>query len=74
MTIPLASNGTSLDVSLALRAIRQADLNPIAQLIYEICEAEGDTSVAVTPDDLANEWKYEGFNPYREIDSFRAAG
>ncbi len=68
MTTSLASNETNLDASLALRAIRQADLNPIAQLIYEICEAEGDTSVAVTPDELANEWKYEGFNP--EQDAF----
>lgn len=68
MTPPLASDETSLDASLALRAIRQSDLNPIAQLIYEICEAEGDTSVAVTPEDLAKEWEYAGFDP--EQDAF----
>lgn len=68
MTIQLSSNETDLDASLTLRAVRQVDLNPIVQLIYEICEAEGDTSVAVTPEDLANEWEYAGFDP--EQDAF----
>ncbi len=62
MTPPLASNETSLDASLALRAVRWDDLTAVARLIYEICEAKGDTTVAYTPEDLANEWKYEGFN------------
>ena len=66
MTTPLSSTATPLNASLALRTVRQADLNPIAQLIYEICEAEGDTSVAVTPEDLANEWEYAGFDPQQD--------
>lgn len=62
MTTQLSSVETNLDAALTLRAIRWDDLNAVARLIYEICEAEGDTSVAVTPEDLANEWKYDGFN------------
>jgi mycothiol synthase len=62
----LSANEKSLDASLTLRAVRWDDLHVLAQLIYEVCKAEGDTSVAVTPDDLANEWKYAGFNPEQD--------
>ena len=62
----LSANQTCLDTSLTLRAVRWGDLQVVAQLIYDTCEAEGDTSVAVTPDDLANEWKYQGFNPEQD--------
>lgn len=66
---PLSSHTEAyLDASLTIRLVRWNDLNSIAQLIYDICEAEGDTSVAVTPEDLENEWKYEGFDP--EQDAF----
>ena len=58
----ISSNETILDTALTLRAVRRVDLKAITKLIYKICEAEGDTSVAVTEEDLANEWKYEGFN------------
>lgn len=68
MTTKPSSKEASLDASLSLRAVRRDDLNTITQLIYDICEAEGDVSVAVTPEDLANEWEYEGFNP--EQDAF----
>ena len=57
-----------LSAALTLRAVQRADLNAIVQLIYQICEAEGDTSTAVTPEDLENEWEYEGFDP--EQDAF----
>lgn len=53
---------------LTLRAVQRADLQAIVQLIYEICAAEGDTSTAVTPEDLENEWDFEGFDP--EQDAF----
>jgi len=68
MTKQLSSNETVLDASLTLRAVRWEDVNAVAQLSYDVCEAKGDTSVAFTPEDLANEWKYEGFNP--EQDAF----
>ncbi|MDD2921082.1 MAG: GNAT family N-acetyltransferase [Anaerolineales bacterium] len=68
MTKQPASNGIYLDAALTLRAVHWNDLNAATQLIYNVCEAKGDTSVAYTPDDLENEWKYEGFNP--EQDAF----
>ena len=68
MTIQTSSNKAQLTASLTIRNARWADLKATAQLIYDICEAEGDTSVAVTPEDLTNEWEYEGFNP--EQDAF----
>ena len=66
MTTQLSANETGPEAPLTLRAVRWDDLQVVTQLIYDICEAEGDTSVAVTPDDLANEWKYEGFNPEQD--------
>lgn len=57
-----------LSTALTLRAVQHADLNAIVQLIFQICEAEGDTSVATTPEELENEWEYEGFDP--EQDAF----
>jgi len=48
---------------LALRTVQWEDLEAIVQLVYDVCEAEGDTSVAVTTEDLKNEWEYEGFDP-----------
>ena len=57
-----------LDSSLNLRAVQWADVNAVAQLIYDVCEADGDTTVAVTPDELKHEWKNEGFK--LETDAF----
>jgi mycothiol synthase len=57
------STNTSLDASLTLRSVRGGDLHQVAQLIYDVCEADGDTSVAVTPEDLAAEWGLAGFDP-----------
>lgn len=55
-------NETLLDSSLKLRAAQWTDLNAVAQLIYDVCEADGDTTVAVTPAELKLEWQKEGFN------------
>lgn len=62
------SSPITLNATLTLRSVQRADLNAIVQLIYEICAAEGDTSTAVTSEDLENEWDYEGFDP--EQDAF----
>lgn len=51
-----------------LSPFQRADLQAIIQLIYEICAAEGDTSMATTLEDLENEWDYKGFDP--EQDAF----
>ncbi len=52
-----------LDSSLSLRATKWADVNAVAQLIYDVCEADGDVTVAVTPEELTNQWQTEKFNP-----------
>lgn len=52
-----------LDSSLNLRATKWADVNAVAQLIYDVCEADGDTTVAVTPGELESQWHSTGFNP-----------
>ena len=61
-------NETHLDSSLSLRAAQWADCNAVAGLIYAVCEADGDTTVAVTPEELKSEWQGEGFN--LETDAF----
>ncbi|MBC7877964.1 MAG: GNAT family N-acetyltransferase [Anaerolineales bacterium] len=61
-------NETLLDSSLKLRAAQWADLNAVAQLIYDVCEDDGDTTVAVTPEELKLEWQNEGFK--LETDAF----
>lgn len=52
-----------LDSTLNLRATKWADVNAVAKLIYEVCEADGDVTVAATPEELDNEWHSERFNP-----------
>lgn len=46
---------------LSLRPARWEDVEPVAQLILDVCTADGDASVAVTPEELAREWKNPGF-------------
>jgi mycothiol synthase len=53
---------TILAPNLRLRPAQWADLNAVAQLIYDVCEADGDTTVAVTPEELKLEWQTPGFN------------
>lgn len=51
-----------LQAGLRLRPAQWADLDAVAGLIYAVCEADGDTTVAVTPGELGNEWRNDGFN------------
>jgi mycothiol synthase len=53
---------TRLSPTLTLRPVKWTDLEQVAQLIYDVCEADGDATVAVTPDDLRLEWLTPGFN------------
>ena len=55
-----------LDANLQLRPVRWSDLNAVARLIYDVCAADGDTSVAVTPEELKHEWESPGFNLERD--------
>lgn len=50
-----------LDPSLILRPAAWTDLEGVAQLILDVCTHDGDATVAVTPEELAREWKNEGF-------------
>jgi len=52
-----------LSSGLNLRVTKWADVKVVAQLIYDVCEADGDVSVAYTPEELEKEWHNEGFNP-----------
>jgi mycothiol synthase len=60
------TNETHLDPNLSLRPVQWADLNAVAKLIYDVCEAGGDTTVAVTPEELANVWNNEGYSVERD--------
>lgn len=51
-----------LDPTLRLRAVTPADANAVADLIYAVCEADGDTTVADTPEDLLHQWQAADFN------------
>jgi mycothiol synthase len=53
---------------LLLRPVEWKDRDAVAKVIYDVCEADGDTTVAVTPEELENEWKNEGF--HLETDAF----
>ena len=68
MTIEMKSYETLLASGLNLRPAQWADRDAVAQLIYDVCEDDGDTTVAVTPQELENEWKNDGF--MLETDAF----
>lgn len=59
---------TLLNSNLNLRPVTWADLHAVADLIYAVCEADGDTTVAVTPEELEHQWRTESFN--LETDAF----
>ncbi|HNM36233.1 MAG TPA: GNAT family N-acetyltransferase [Anaerolineales bacterium] len=56
-----------LDLNLKLRNTTRADVNAVADLIYAVCEADGDTTVATSVEELESQWRSEKFNP--ETDS-----
>ncbi|MGE5378743.1 MAG: N-acetyltransferase family protein, partial [Bacteroidota bacterium] len=66
MDTKLSSLATLLDQSLHLRTAQWRDLEAVTRLIYEVCAADGDTSVAVTPEELKHEWENPGFDLERD--------
>ena len=64
-TLTKTNNGI-LDPNLCLRPAQWTDLHAVAKLIYDVCEADGDTTVAVTPDELKLEWQNPGFELERD--------
>ena len=62
MATKLQTNETFLDPTISLRFATWDDLSAVTQLVYDVCEADGDTTVAVTEEEMALEWKTPGFN------------
>ena len=58
---------THLDPSLTLRPARWTDLNAVAELTHKVEEMEGDAMFVLTAEELANEWKSEGFIVERDV-------
>ncbi len=71
MDTNLLVHGARLDSNLRLRAAQWSDLETVAQLIYDVCAADGDTTVAVTPDELRHDWENPGLT--LEKDAFVVA-
>jgi mycothiol synthase len=57
---------TALSAGLTLRTIQWTDVKAVEKLIYDVCEADGDVTVATTAVELVNEWKSEGFDLERD--------
>ena len=59
---PSTSSALCLGTGLKLRAAQWADLEPVAQLILDVCTNDGDATIAVPPEELRAEWETPGFN------------
>ena len=66
MNTKTSIEATILDPSLKLRPVKWSDLEAVAQLIYDVCAADGDAVVAVTPEELKHEWETPGFDLERD--------
>ena len=55
------NSDTILDSSLSLRSARMADAESVAQLILDICTIDGDPTIAMTPEELRNQWNSPEF-------------
>jgi len=49
----MTTNETRLSPGLLLRPARWSDLETVAKLILDVCAADGDATLAVTPEELA---------------------
>src|SRR5690349_20484654 len=58
----MTTKENTLAPDLTLRAVKWSDRDAVAKLIYDVCEHDGDVTVAVTPQDLEHEWHNEGFH------------
>jgi len=61
MDTKLSMTETTLDPTLKLRPVQWSDLEAVTKLIYDVCAADGDTTVAVTSDELKHEWETPEF-------------
>jgi len=56
-----------LDPSLTLRPARWTDIDAVAELTHNVAEMEGDSLFVLTAEELANEWRREGFDVERNV-------
>jgi mycothiol synthase len=56
-----------LDPGLTLRPARWEDINAVAKLTHDVAEMEGDSLFVQTAEELANDWKSEGFSIQRDV-------
>ncbi|MBI2333399.1 MAG: GNAT family N-acetyltransferase [Chloroflexi bacterium] len=56
-----------LGPDLILRPARLSDINALAKLVHDVAEMEGDSLFVLTAEELANEWKSEGFKVERDV-------
>lgn len=66
MDIRLKTDETILEPHLKLRSARWTDLDAVAQLMYDVWEDDGDTTMAATPEDLRIHWQLPDFNLKRD--------
>jgi mycothiol synthase len=66
MDAKLKHNETFLAPGLRLRPVQWSDLEAVTQLVYDVCEADGDTTVAVTAEEMKHEWETPGFQLERD--------
>jgi mycothiol synthase len=62
MNTKFITDRTILSPDLKLRPARWADLNSVAQLMYDACAADGDTILAMTPEEIKHDWETPGFS------------
>ncbi|MBC7877948.1 MAG: GNAT family N-acetyltransferase [Anaerolineales bacterium] len=58
---------TYLDPGLTIRPAHWTDINAVAKLSHDVAEMEGDSLFVLTAEEMANEWKSEGFNIQRDV-------
>ena len=62
MVSKLQTKDAALDPTISLRFANWNDISAVTQLVYDVCEADGDTTVAVTEEEMKHEWETPGFN------------
>jgi len=61
MVTQIHAKHTLLPPDLILRTAQWSDVDAVAKLILDVCTADGDPTVAVSPEELRRQWQTEGF-------------
>jgi mycothiol synthase len=62
MNTKFSTPETTLDPSLSLRSVSWEDVKSVAQLILDVCIADGDPAITVTEEELSRFWGSSDFN------------